>query len=162
MKRLRIAVAIAFAALVVAGVTAAPALADQGGNSDAAHACQHDGWQTMDDPATGQPFTNQGDCVSSAAHSTGASLVVTATVSGDGRAWGFVIGSGLNAGGQWSASVSRPMSGLGLVSFVNPDGTINEGPLWACGQGWGDFQASSTTAGGDPISSNTIATSPCG
>ena len=67
MKSLRIGVAIAFAALVMAAVAAGPAVASNG-NSDAAHACQHDGWKTMIDPATGQPFKNQGDCVSSATH----------------------------------------------------------------------------------------------
>ena len=62
MKPLRIGFALAFAALVMAAVAAGPAVAANG-NSDAAQACQHDGWKTMTDPATGQPFKNQGDCV---------------------------------------------------------------------------------------------------
>ena len=163
MKLLRIGFALAFAALVMAAVAAGPAVAANG-NSDAAQACQHDGWKTMTDPATGQPFKNQGGCVSSAAHSKGASLVVSPTVSADGRSWGVVTGSGLLPGSLWSADVkgSGFIGGLELRSFVPDDGTINFGPLWSCGQGFHDFSASATTAGGDPITSGTIVTSPCG
>ena len=45
---------------------------------------------------------------------------------------------------------------------VGDDGTITFGPQWTCGQGFHDFNAGGTTASGDPINSNTIATSPCG
>ena len=162
MTPLRIGFAIALAALVMAAVAAGPAVAANG-NSDAAQTCQHDGWKAMTDPATGQPFKNQGDCVSSAAHSKGASLVVTPTVSEDGSGWGDVTGSGLLPGSSGSASAT---SGSGfhitLSTFVAADGTINFGPLWSCGQGFHDFSASATTAGGDPITSGTIVTSPCG
>ena len=162
MKSLRIAVAITFAALIVAAVAAGPAVASNG-NSDAAHACQHDGWNTMVDPATGVAFKNQGDCVSSATHRGPASLVVTPTVSEDGLGWGDVTGSGLLPGSSWSASATSG-SGLHITvsTFVAADGTINSGPILSCGAGYHSFSATATTASGQPITSNTIDTSPCG
>ena len=162
MKRVRIAVAIVCAALIVVAVAAGPAAAAPGSNSDAAHACQHDGWKTMVDPATGQPFKNQGDCVSSAAHSGPASLVVTDTVSANGLGWGFVIGSGLAPNSFFGAGASGDRVAFFLTAPVGADGTVNFGPLWRCGQGLGNFHANATAASGDPISSNTITTSPCG
>jgi hypothetical protein len=118
--------------------------------------------ETTVDPATGQPFKNQGDCVSSAAHSGPASLVVTDTVSANGLGWGFVIGSGLAPNSFFSAGASGDHVAFLFTSPVGADGTVNFGPLWQCGQGLGNFHANATTASGDPINSNTIATSPCG
>ena len=56
--------------IVVAGALvalAAPSAAMAGGNSDAAHACQQNGWQTVV-RQDGTSFANQGDCVSYGAH----------------------------------------------------------------------------------------------
>jgi len=164
LKRLRITAAIA--TLVVAAVAAGPAAAAPGGNSDAAHACQHDGWKTRFDPATGAQFKNQGDCVSSAARgSRGPSLVVFPTVSADGTFWGVTTGSGLMHGSRVTVGASSESGFPSREEFlltVGDDGTITFGPEWTCGQGFHDFNASGTTASGDPINSNTIATSPCG
>jgi len=164
LKRLRITAAIA--TLVVAAVAAGPAAAAPASNSDAANACQHDGWKARFDPATGAPFKNQGDCVSSAARgSRGPSLVVFPTVSADGTFWGVTTGSGLKPGSRVTVGAS---SGSGFPSreefFLNvgDDGTITVGPEGTGGQGLHDFNASATTASCDPINSNTTATSPCG
>jgi hypothetical protein len=56
--------------IVVAGALvalAAPSAAMAGGNSDAAHTCQQNGWQTVV-RQDGTSFANQGDCVSYGAH----------------------------------------------------------------------------------------------
>jgi hypothetical protein len=56
--------------IVVAGALvalAAPSAAMAGGNSDTAHACQQNGWQTVV-RQDGTSFANQGDCVSYGAH----------------------------------------------------------------------------------------------
>jgi len=62
------------AAIVIAATMVVPALAvassagaAAGGNRDAAHACQDGGWQQLV-RADQTPFTNEGDCVSYAAH----------------------------------------------------------------------------------------------
>ena len=54
-------------AVAVSVVTAGPAVAAKGGNSDAAHACQQGGHENMFEAETGRPFKNAGDCVSHAA-----------------------------------------------------------------------------------------------
>jgi hypothetical protein len=159
----RIAVAIVCAALIVVAVAAGPAAAAPGSNSDAAQACQHDGWKTMTDPATGVAFKNQGDCVSAGAHRGPASLVVAPTVSADGHEWGVVTGSGLLPGSSWSFSATSG-SGFGITvsTFVAADGTINFGSILSCGSGYHTVSATATTASGQAITSNTIDTSPCG
>ena len=163
MKRLRVAVAIAFAALVVLAVAAGPAAAAKGSNNDTAHACQHGGWTTLVDPATGLAFKNQGDCVNSGAQGNPpASLVVTAEVSADGRSWGVATGSGLLPGSIWTFSATEANIGLDFFEQVPDDGTLSFGPFWPCGAGAHSVSASATTASGQPIVSNTIDTSPCG
>src|SRR5947209_12938816 len=65
--------------IVVAGALvalAAPSAAMAGGNSDAAHECQQNGWQTVI-RQDGTSFANQGDCVSYGAR--GGVLKVKAT-----------------------------------------------------------------------------------
>ena len=61
-------VLVLFAAVSLA-VVVAPALAKSkpGGNSNAAHLCQHGGWKHLV-RADGTPFKNTGQCVSYAAH----------------------------------------------------------------------------------------------
>ena len=56
--------------IVVAGALvalAAPSAAMAGGNSDTAHTCQQNGWQTVV-RQDGTSFASQGDCVSYGAH----------------------------------------------------------------------------------------------
>jgi hypothetical protein len=62
-------------ALSVGLVAPAAAMAANGGNSDAAHACQQGGWQGLE-ASDGTDFTNTGDCVSYAAQ--GGTLVPSA------------------------------------------------------------------------------------
>ena len=74
MRLIHVATVFAFAA--VAGCDAAsnlsspsggrPSLDVGGGNSSAAHACYHHGWDTLQ-TSDGTKFTNDGDCVSYAA-----------------------------------------------------------------------------------------------
>jgi hypothetical protein len=54
-------------AVAVSVVSAGPAVAAKGGNSDNAHACQRGGHQNRFEAETGRPFKNAGDCVSHAA-----------------------------------------------------------------------------------------------
>jgi hypothetical protein len=58
---------------------AVPAVAADGGNSGAAHQCQHGGWQHWV-RSDGTPFENTGDCVSYAAH--GGTLTAPAQITG--------------------------------------------------------------------------------
>ena len=83
---------------------AGPAAA-QGGNDVTAHACQHGGWASLTDPATGQPFTSQGACVSSGAHGNpplSASLVASDELGCGGTCWGGITGTGLQPGGRFT------------------------------------------------------------
>jgi hypothetical protein len=168
MVRARLFATFAVLALAALGLTAGPAAAAQGGNSDTAHACQQGGWQSLTDPATGQPFTSQGACVSSGAHGNppvSTSLVATQEIECGGACWGTIVGTGLQPGSEYSygASFFRDDIGGAIAGrgFVGADGRIDLHIDLACGQGWGGLQASGTTAAGTPISSN-VANSPCG
>ena len=68
MVHARLVTMVVVLALGALTLGAGPAAAAQGGNDDTAHACQQGGWANLTDPATGQPFTSQGACVSSGAH----------------------------------------------------------------------------------------------
>src|SRR5690242_14884462 len=109
MVRARVVVVVAVLALGAVVLGAGPAAAAQGGNDDTAHACQHGGWAGLTDPATGQPFTSQGACVSSGAHGNpplGTSLVASDELGCGGTCWGRIVGTGLQPGApfSWSAS----------------------------------------------------------
>jgi hypothetical protein len=154
-------VVLAFGALLIG---AGPAAAAQGGNDDTAHACQHGGWASLTDPATRQPFTNQGACVSSGAHGNpplSASLVASDELGCGGTCWGRIIGTGLQPGAPFTWGASGPTVGLEFLGPIGSDGRVDVAATLPCGQGWGNLQASSTTAAGTPISSN-VANSPCG
>lgn len=69
---------IMFAVSCLAAVAAAGTAIAGGGNSDAAHTCQQDGYLTMH-RSDGSSFKNVGDCVSYFAHGGTAGCTVTAT-----------------------------------------------------------------------------------
>jgi hypothetical protein len=85
-KRIRtalgaVAAAMLFVALIAPVGTMAAGAHGKGGNSAAAHACQHGGWKNLK-RADGTRFKNQGKCVSYAAHrGTLVSLAPSVTVS---------------------------------------------------------------------------------
>ena len=117
-----------------------------------------------DRPGHGQPFTSQGACVSSGAHGhlpLSASLVATDELGCGGTCWGRIIGTRLQPGARFTWGASPPHFGLELLSSVDSDGRVDVDAVLPCGQGWGNLQASSTTAAGTPISSNVV-NSPCG
>ena len=112
-----VVVLLAFGALLIG---AGPATAAQGGNDDTAHACQHGGWANLTDPATGQPFTSQGACVSSGAHGSpplSASLVASDELGCGGTCWGGIIGTGLQPGAPFTWGASAPSVAL---EFLGP------------------------------------------
>jgi hypothetical protein len=95
--------------LVVAGLgTAGPAIADDGGNSANAEACQHGGWRDLR-RSDGSEFANQGDCVSYGAQ-------------------GGVIEPEQNLQAQWEAVCT---GGGWDVATINPD------VQWSCHGGGG-------------------------
>jgi hypothetical protein len=53
------------------------------------------------------------------------------------------------------------MFGLAFLGSIGLSGSVDVAADLPCGEGWGNLQASSTTAAGTPISSN-VANSPCG
>jgi hypothetical protein len=164
MVRARLVAMVVVLALGALALGAGPAAAAQGGNDDTAHACQHGGWASLTDPATGQPFTSQGACVSSGAHGNpplSASLVASDELGCGGTCWGRIIGTGLQPGARFTWSASAPNFGLGFLSSIDSSGRVDVAANLPCGRGWGNLQASSTTAAGTPISSN-VANSPCG
>jgi hypothetical protein len=50
---------------------------------------------------------------------------------------------------------------LEFLGLIGSNGRVDVAAHVPCGHGWGNLQASSTTAAGTPISSN-VANSPCG
>ena len=164
MVHARLVTMVVVLALGALTLGAGPAAAAQGGNDDTAHACQQGGWANLTDPATGQPFTSQGACVSSGAHGNpplSASLVASNELGCGGTCWGRITGTGLQPGAGFTWGASSPMFSLAFLGSIGTSGSVDVAADLPCGEGWGNLQASSTTAAGTPISSN-VANSPCG
>ena len=156
-----VVVVLAFGALLIG---AGPATAAQGGNDDTAHACQHGGWANRTDPATGQPFTSQGACVSSGAHGSpplSASLVASDELGCGGTCWGRIIGTGLQPGAPFTWGASAPSVALEFLGPIGSDGRVDVAATFALRTGVGQPSGLVDDRRRKPISSN-VANSPCG
>ena len=121
MVHARLVTMVVVLALGALTLGAGPAAAAQGGNDDTAHACQQGGWANLTDPATGQPFTSQGACVSSGAHGNpplSASLVASNELGCGGTCWGRITGTGLQPGAGFTWGASSPMFGLAFLGSI--------------------------------------------
>lgn len=157
-------VAVALLAASVFGLSQVAVASASGGNSANAKLCQHGGWQTLYNSATGAGFSNEGACVSYGAKGGQySSLKWTGTVS-DGSVTMSLSGFGLEPGSEYNYSYSESFDderfqGIGF-GFVSADGTVSGPSIPApCGYNL-SVSATATTAGGATISAGS--SSPCG
>jgi hypothetical protein len=154
--------------VVVCGLAAGPAGAAQGGNRDAAHACQQGGHENRFEAETGNPFKNAGDCAGHEAQggSTATLKLTTDTYPcGTGCTyWGYVYITGLSPGEDWVITTNGGMGYTVVIEKTDVNGNVNgyQANL-PCGTGPGaggsPFQLSSFVAGGNKIWVNVNA--PC-
>ena len=132
-----------------------------GGNSANAKLCQNNGWTKVFTSAA-QTFSGEAACVSYGAQGgkySQASLVFTDTIDIDcGPCFGVLTGTGLAPNAEVDVYQGSVIVGVG---FADANGNYAPSPVgFGCGHGENDGYATSTTAGGQPITSNTI-NSPC-
>jgi hypothetical protein len=164
-------------AIWVGAFATTSALAEAPGNSGDAQACQNEGWQTLQTSA-GSLFANQGQCVSYAAQGgllvARPSLIVTATIGfcggPDPYCWGAFIGTGLAplsavylnyTFADASYQIVRYADATGNISSTGPAGWLPGEGIFVCGGVVSNVYATGTTASGEGITSNVIASSPC-
>jgi hypothetical protein len=157
--------------LVIAAITAGPAVAAKGGNNENAHACQQGGHETLvaaEDPTIS--FKNAGDCASHGAKGADASSLTIDTTHTypcplppgaeppGPTCWGFLSGSGLLLPATgWTVQLSTG----DFFSDVAAGGSIDSLALnLLCERGLTAFAIARTSAD-MPIRSATV-TSPCG
>jgi hypothetical protein len=124
--------------LVAGAVTAlaAPSAAMAAGNSDNAHACQQNGWQTLV-RQDGTSFANQGDCVSYGAHGGVTKNKVTAPVPVTLPQFEAVCGANASATVPYTPHVQTYLMGVnGYPETSAITGPVTVTPDMVGGQFW--------------------------
>ncbi len=87
------------------------------------------------------------------------SLVVTNQQNGQSNTWGYITGTGLQPGSAVQVHANGTVVANGTVPS---NGSFTQNGIIACGDSFVDLYVTSTTESAQPITSNTIANSPCG